>query len=91
MPHTQNSGQARRIRFVKLLEETDEFARAMAVLHAGMNAAGQQVDPGEQAQRSMALVFMVSGNGRMNPRLWRQVRRGVAERVNDFETFFALI
>jgi hypothetical protein len=33
------------------LEIADEFPRTMAIFDAGVNLAGEQVDPGEQAQR----------------------------------------
>jgi hypothetical protein len=33
------------------LEKADEFPRTMAIFDAGVNLAGEQVDPGEQAQR----------------------------------------
>jgi hypothetical protein len=32
----------------------------MAILDAGANLAREQVDPGEQAQRARALIFMVT-------------------------------
>jgi len=39
-----------RISGIEELEEFDEFATAMAVLDQGMDLAGQQVDPGQQAE-----------------------------------------
>jgi hypothetical protein len=56
---------------VELLEEVDELARPMAILDAGMHSAGQQVDTGQQAQRAMALVFVVACERRVRPGLWR--------------------
>jgi hypothetical protein len=41
----------------------------MAILDAGENLARAQVDPGEQAQRAMALIFMVTRPACMKPRL----------------------
>jgi hypothetical protein len=40
----------RRIGGVEFLEKTDELPRAMAIFDAGVNLAGEQVDPREQAQ-----------------------------------------
>src|SRR5208337_533965 len=37
-----------RVGRIELLEETDEFARAVAVFDAGMNLSGEQVDPRQQ-------------------------------------------
>jgi hypothetical protein len=49
-----------RIGGVKPLEEADEFARPIAILDTGMHLAGQQIDPGQQAQRAMTFVFMIA-------------------------------
>jgi hypothetical protein len=32
----------------------------MAIFDAGMDLASEQVDPGQQAQRTVALVFMIA-------------------------------
>ena len=52
---------------VEPLEEADELARAMTILDTGMHLARQQVDPGEQTECAMALVFMVTGEALMRP------------------------
>ncbi len=44
----QLDGGLRGVGGVELLEEADELARAVAVLHAGVNPADEQVDPGQQ-------------------------------------------
>src|SRR5215475_7242060 len=49
-----------RVGGIELFEKADEFARAVAVFDAGMNLPGEQVNPREQAQRPVALVFMVA-------------------------------
>ena len=54
----------------------------MAILDAGMHLAGEQVDPGEQAQRAMALVFVVTREGRMRSGPRREVGCGVADRLD---------
>src|SRR6201995_4741381 len=51
----------------------------MAIFEAGVNLAGEQVDPGEQAQRAMTLVFMITRPARMRPRLRWQVWGGVPD------------
>ena len=64
-----------RIGGVEKLEELDEFAAAVAILDQGVNLAGQQVDTGQQADRAVALVFMIAREGRMPAGLGRQVGR----------------
>ena len=62
-----------RVGRIKKLEELDKLAAAVAILHQGVNLAGQQVNSGQQAHRPMTLVFVVAREGRMNVRLGRQV------------------
>ena len=59
---------------VEKLQEFNEFATAMAVLHQSMDLAGHKVDAGQQADRAEALIFMIAGEGRMHAGLRRQVR-----------------
>jgi hypothetical protein len=47
-----------------------------------MHAAGEQVDASQQAQRAVALVFVVAREGRVRPKLRRQVGRSVADRLD---------
>src|ERR1700755_3208494 len=68
---------------VEFLEQTDELPRAMAIFEAGVNLAREQVDPGEQAQRAMTLVFMIARPARMRPRLRWQVGGGVPDRLDS--------
>ena len=49
-----------RIGCIEPLEEADVFPRPMAFLDTGMHLAGQQIDPGQQAQCAMTFVFMVA-------------------------------
>ena len=49
-----------RIGGVGKLEEFDEFAAAMAVLTQGMDLSADQVDAGQQADRAVALGFIVA-------------------------------
>ncbi len=71
------------MRLIKHLEKSDELARAMAVLHAGVNLARRQVDPREQAERAVALAFMVARESRMASRHGWQVGRGVGNRMDS--------
>src|SRR5450755_1308839 len=53
----------RRVGGVELFEEFNELARAMSTLDAGMDEAGQQIDAGQQAERSQSDVFVIAGGG----------------------------
>src|SRR5271156_170415 len=61
-----------RIGVVEKLEEFDEFAAAMAILDQRMDLAGDEVDTGQQADRAVALIFMLPCEGRVDARLRRQ-------------------
>jgi hypothetical protein len=73
----QLDGGIRWIGCVEQLEEGDELPRAMALLDPRMHLASQQVDPGEQAQCAMALVFVVTCEALMFPGL-RGERRAMS-------------
>jgi hypothetical protein len=75
----QPDGGVRRIGGIKLAEEGDELARAVSIFDTGMYATCQQVDPGQQAERAVALVFVVARERRVRSRLWRQVGCCVAD------------
>lgn len=62
-----------RIGGIDKFEEFDEFAAAVAVPDEGVNLAGEQVDAGQQADRAVALVFMIARKGRVHAGLGRQV------------------
>ena len=57
----------RRIGGVELLQEGDELARTMSFLDAGVDHAGQKVDAGQQAQRSVPDIFVIARHAR-----WRE-------------------
>src|SRR5579864_4463494 len=65
-----------RIGGVEEFEEFNEFAAAMAILDERMDLAGDKIDAGQQADRAVALVFMLAGETWMHARLRRQVRSG---------------
>ncbi|WP_353843691.1 hypothetical protein [Mesorhizobium sp.] len=58
-----------------MLEQFDELAAAMAISHERMDLAGKQINPGQQAERAMALVLMVAREGGVGARQGRQIRR----------------
>ena len=54
---------------VEQLEKFDEFAAAMPILDQRMDFAADEIDAGQQADRAMALVFMLPCEGGMDARL----------------------
>jgi hypothetical protein len=60
------------IAFVEKFEKLDELPTAVVLFDQGVNLAGNKVDAGQQADRAVALVFMVAGEGRMNTGLGRR-------------------
>jgi hypothetical protein len=65
---------------VEKLEEFDEFAAAMAILDQRMNLSGEEVDAG-QADRAVTLIFMPTGEGRMDARFGRQIPGRCGDRL----------
>src|SRR6266480_6361080 len=51
---------AGRVGGVEKLEEFDELAAAVAVSDEGMDLSGEQIDPGQQAERAVALILIVA-------------------------------
>jgi hypothetical protein len=71
-----------RIGGIEQLEEFDEFPAAVAVSDQGMDLASEQIDPGQQAERAVAFVFMIACEARMHAGLGRQIRRGRRNGLN---------
>src|SRR6266403_5814435 len=65
---------AGRVGGVEKLEEFDELAAAVAVSDEGMDLSGEQIDPGQQAERAVALILIVARECRVGPRHGRQIR-----------------
>src|ERR1700757_3420056 len=61
----------RRIGGIDEPEELDELSTAVAIFDKGMDLAGEQINPSQQAERAMAFVFMVARKGGVNARLGR--------------------
>ena len=64
-----------RIGRIAKLEEFDELAASVAVLDQGMDLTGEQFDPGQPADRAVALILMIACDGRMSAGGGRQVGR----------------
>jgi hypothetical protein len=86
----QLDGGIGRISDVKFLEKTNELPRAMAIFDRGVNLAREQVDPGEQAQRAMTLVFMITRpNHELPPAMRPPVLNAYLDRfANEVQRFF---
>src|SRR2546421_13080351 len=62
-----------RVSGIEKLEEFDKFAAAVAVLDESVNLSSEQINTGQQTDRTAALVFMISCKSRMHAGLGRQV------------------
>ena len=49
--------------------------KSAVILDKRMDLAGHEINPGQEAQRTMALILVITGEGRMNAGFRRQVRR----------------
>src|SRR6478609_7654346 len=65
---------AGRIGGIEKLEEFDELAAAVAISDERVDLAGEQINPGQQAERAMAFVLMIPREARMAAWHWRQIR-----------------
>src|ERR1035441_6366226 len=66
---------ASRIGGIEKLEEFDELSAAMAVSDESMDFSGEQIDPGQQTERAMAFVLIITREARIDARFGRQIRR----------------
>ena len=66
---------AGRIGGIEKLEEFDELAAAVAISDERVDLAGEQINPGQQAERAMTFVLIIAREGRIN--VWHgwQIRR----------------
>src|SRR5579863_9134038 len=71
-----------RVRRIEKLEELNELATAMAILHQGMDLTREEVDAGQETERAVALVLIVTGKARKYARLGRQIRRRGGDRLD---------
>ena len=71
-----------RIGGVEKLEELNEFAAAVAILDQRVNPAGDKIDPSQQTDCAVALVFVLAGKGRVHAGLWRQIGGGSGNRLD---------
>jgi len=66
----QLDGGAGRMSGIKKLEEFNKLSATVTVSDQGMNLSGEQIDPGQQAQRTVPLVLVITREGRVNARVW---------------------
>src|SRR6266404_5839066 len=66
---------AARISGIEKSEEFYELAAAVAVSDEGVDLAGEQINPGQQAERAMPFVLMIARKARMRAWHRRQIRR----------------
>src|SRR5208282_2382167 len=58
------------------------FATAVAIPDQGVNLAAQQINPGQQTDGAVALIFMIAREGRVPAGLRRQVRSRGGDRLD---------
>src|SRR6478736_5274288 len=68
---------------IKKLEEFDELPAAVAISDEGMNLPGEQIDPGQQTERAMAFVLMITREGRVDAGYRRQIGRGCCDGLDS--------
>src|SRR5258708_11357373 len=73
-----------RVSGVEKLEEFDELSAAVTLLDQGVDLPREQIDPGQQAERAMALVLMIAREGRVGARNGRQIRRRRCESLDSW-------
>lgn len=76
----------RRIGGIDKPEEFDELSTAVAIFDKGVDLAGEQINPSQQAERAMAFVFMVARKGGVDARLGRQIRRRAMAWIPGFSS-----
>ena len=54
----------------------------MAILDQSVDLAGEQINASQQADRAVAFIFMIAGEGRMRAGFGRQVRRRRCDRLD---------
>src|SRR5947209_10419168 len=68
---------------IEKLEKFNELAAAMAISDEGVDFTGEQINPGQQRERPIALILVIAREGRVDAGLGRQIRRGVANGLNS--------
>src|SRR6267378_6840382 len=66
--------RAGRVSGVEELEEFDELAAAVTLLDQGVDLAGEQIDPGQQAECAMALILVIARERRVGAGYRWQIR-----------------
>ena len=79
---------AGRIGGIEQPEEFDELTAAVAVSDQGMNLPGEQINPSQQAERTMPFVLMIAHESRVDAGLRRQIGRG---RCNGLDSWFFIV
>jgi hypothetical protein len=79
-----NYGRAGWVDDIRKLQQFNEFATAMALFHQSMDLAAQQVDAGQQADYAAALIFTITGEGRMHGGLRRQLPHRGGNRLDPW-------
>ena len=60
---------------IEVSEKFDKLTAAMTVTDERVDFAGQQINPGQKAERAMALILVIAREARMDTRFGWQIRR----------------
>src|SRR5215471_7343465 len=84
----QLDGSGGRIGGIEKFEEFDELSAAVAISDQGVNFPGEQINPGQQAERAMTLILMITRERRVDAGFGRQIGRG---RCDGLDAWFFVI
>ena len=73
-----------RVSGIEQPKEFDELSAAMAIPDQGVNLAGEQINPRQQAERAMTLVLMIAREGRVDCGHGRQIRGGRGDGLDSW-------
>src|SRR5260221_675654 len=69
--------------FIEFLKLLDELSAAVAISDQGVDLPGEKINPGQQAERAMALVLVVAREGRVGARHGWQIRCRRRDRLDS--------
>src|SRR5262249_52941368 len=72
-----------RVSGIEKLEGRDELSAAVAVSNEGVDLPGEQINAGQQAERAMTFVLMITRKGHMDAGDGRQIRSRRCDRLDS--------
>ena len=81
-------GSGGRVCAIKELQEFNELSAAVTISDQGMNLSGKQINPSQQAERTVPFVLMITCESRVHAGVGRQIGRG---RCDGLDAGFLII